>query len=379
MVAWMEAPVLSRVRAALLAAGAACVAALLLWPVRSFFLRGQTDFVQLYVGAQLSGSDRLYDAEANYEWHERLFGVRFPAVLHSRPPFYSLLLKPLAWLPYGAAWWLFVALNTAAALWVFVKVLGPSPPAAAFGLLYPATYLALLWGQDVWLAAALCGAAVLWMERGRDFAAGLLFSLCAIKPHLFVLAPVALAAHRKWRVLAGGAAGGAALALLSFAAGGSGWLPAYLKLLANPVIHRDMEGMPNLQGLAAQWAGPGWVLPAMSAAAVLLAGWVSLRARSISAAIAAALAGSFLVSYHSYPHDAVTLLVAFALLGPGRLSGSAKAAWYLVASPLPLFLVLLGRPFHAALPVAVMAALLALAWTLAHSGRQGEPGITVTS
>lgn len=369
----------SRVRAALLAAGAACVAALLIWPVRSFFLRGQTDFIQLYVGAQLSGSDRLYDAKANYEWHGRLFGVRFPAVLHSRPPFYSLLLKPLAWLPYGAAWWMFVALNAAAALWVFRKVLGPSPPAAAFGLLYPATYLALLWGQDVWLAAALCGAAVLWMERGRDFAAGLLFSLCAIKPHLFVLAPVALAAHRKWRVLAGGAAGGAVLVLLSFAGGGPGWMPAYLKLLANPVIHRDMGGMPNLQGLAVLLAGPAWILPAMSAAAVMLAGWICLRARSVSAALAAALAGSFLISYHAYPHDAVTLLLAFALLRPGGLPGPAKAAWYLLASPVPLFLVLLGRPFHLALPAAVTAALLALALTLGHSGRRGEPGLMVTS
>jgi len=81
-------------RAAVLLA-AASVAAVLAWPVREFLLRGQTDFVQLYTGAKLAGTGKLYDAEANYEWHQRLFGVRFPAVLHSRPAFYAFLLQPL--------------------------------------------------------------------------------------------------------------------------------------------------------------------------------------------------------------------------------------------------------------------------------------------
>lgn len=366
----MSAPGLSRVRTAGLVFGAVTVAVLLGWPVKDFFLRGQTDFVQLYAGAQLAGSARLYDAEANYEWHQRLFGVRLPAVLHSRPPFYSLLLRPLAWLPYGAAWWVFVALNAAAAFWVFRCVLGPAPPAGVLGLLYPPTYLALLWGQDVWLAAALCAAAALLMERGRSFAAGLVFSLCAIKAHLFVLVPLALLAHRKWRVLGGGAAGGAVLVALSFLGAGTGWLPAYLKVLSNPVIHRDTAGMPNLNGLCALFGGPAWVLPALSAVAVILTAAVCLRSRRLLSALAAALAGSFLVSYHAYPQDAVTLLLAFALLQPHRLPRLARAAWYVAASPLPLFLVLLGPPFHAALPAVLMLAMFAMAWA---SDRERSP------
>lgn len=365
----------SRVPTAGLVFGAVTVAVLLGWPVKDFFFRGQTDFVQLYVGAQQAGSARLYDAEANYEWHRRLFGVRLPAVLHSRPPFYSLLLRPLAWLPYGAAWWLFVALNAAAAVWVFRSVLGPASPAGALGLLYPPTYLALLWGQDVWLAAALCAAAVLLMERGRSFAAGLLFSLCAIKAHLFVLVPLALLAHRKWRVLGGGAAGGAVLVALSLLGAGAGWLPAYLKVLSNPVIHRDTAGMPNLNGLCALLGGPVWVLPALSAVAVTLTGLVCLRSPRLPSALAAALAGSLLVSYHAYLHDAVMLLLALALLQPGHLPRPARAAWYLAASPLPAFLVLLGPPFHAALPAVLMLALFAMAWTSNRKRCPAEAGL----
>jgi hypothetical protein len=133
-------------RMAAIAAAVVAMALAIGWPVRRFFLTGQTDFVQLYTGAQLSGTGKLYDPEANYGWHQRLFGKRFPAVLHSRPPFYSFLLRPLGRLPYLAAFFLFVALNLLAAVWVFLRVLGPNRPAAWMALLNPAAYLALLWG-----------------------------------------------------------------------------------------------------------------------------------------------------------------------------------------------------------------------------------------
>jgi hypothetical protein len=342
-------------------AAALAMALLLAWPVRSFFLRGQTDFVHLYTAAHLAGTGKLYDASANYEWHERLFGVRFPAVLHSRPPFYAFLLQPLAWLPYRAAFWLFVSLNALAAAWVFRRLLWPSRPAAVFGLLYPATYLAILWGQDVWLAAALFGASVLLLRRKQDFAAGLVLPLCAIKAHLFLLVPVAVIAQRRWRVLAGGAACGGLLLLAGFAAAGPGWLPALLEVLSNPVIHRGMASMPNLQGLAAQLGGPPWFLPlcALAVGAAFL--WICLRAGNLDAALAAALTGSFLLSYHAYPHDAVMLLLAFALLKPAELPRWPKAAWYVLASPVPLLCALAGAPFHVVLPVLASVALAALA------------------
>lgn len=357
----MESAVVLRTRRFLLAAASVAVAALLLWPVRHFFFRGQTDFVQLYVGAKLSGTGRMYDPEANYEWHRKLFGVRLPAVLHTRPPFYGLLLKPLASAPYPVAWWLFVGMNLAAAAWVFFRFLGPRPPSAAFGLVYPATWLAILWGQDVWLAVGLFAAAVLLLESGREFRAGALLSLCAIKAHLFVLVPLVLLVRGRWRLLAGGAAGGVALGALAFAGGGPRWVNEYLRVLANPVIHRDMAGMPNLQGMGALFGSPAWFVPATSAAVAVLVLWISRRASSVPEALAVALVGSFLVSYHAYAHDAVTLLLAFALAGPASLHGVRALAWYLLASPLPLVFVVLGPPFHAALPLAACVVLLLMA------------------
>lgn len=336
------------------------MAALLAWPVRSFFLRGQTDFVQLYTGAKLAGTGKLYDAEANYEWHQRLFGARFPAVLHSRPAFYAFLLQPLGWMPYRTAFWLFVSLNVAAAAWVFRRILGPSPPAASWGAVYPATYLAILWGQDIWLAVALFGASVLMLKRGRDAEAGLVMSLCSIKAHLFLLVPLVLLAHRRWRVLAGGAAGCAGLFLLGFAGDGPGWLMSYWKLLTGSAIHRDMGGMPNLQGVSVQLGSPAWFLPAAMLAAAAAVVWISARSRGMDTAVAAALAGSYLLSYHAYPQDALTLLVAFALLPREGLQGWRRAAWHLLASPVPLLCALSGAPWQLVLPATAAAALAAL-------------------
>ena len=349
-------------RAAVLLA-AASVAAVLAWPVREFLLRGQTDFVQLYTGAKLAGTGKLYDAEANYEWHQRLFGVRFPAVLHSRPAFYAVLLQPLGWLPYRTAFWLFVLLNVAAAAWVFRRILGPSPPAASFGAVYPATYLAILWGQDVWLAVALFCASVLLLRRGREAGAGLVMSLCSIKAHLFLLVPLVLLAHRRWRVLAGGAAGSAGLFLLCIAGDGPGWLTCYWKLLTGSAIHRDMGGMPNLQGVSVQLGSPAWFLPVAMLAVAAAVVWISARSRNIDAALAAALAGGYLLSYHAYPQDALTLLVAFALLPAAALRGLPAAAWWFLASPLPLGFALLGPPFHVVLPCAAAWALAVLAFS----------------
>ena len=68
--------------------------------------------------------------------------------------------------------------------------------------------VAILGGNDLGLVLALLGASILQLEKGRDTAAGLLLSLCAVKFHLFLLLPALFWILGRRRVLWGGAAGG---------------------------------------------------------------------------------------------------------------------------------------------------------------------------
>ncbi len=182
-------------------------------------------------------------------WHRKQCGVRFPAVPGTGAPLYSLLLKQLACPQDRWAWWWFVGLPVAAACWMLSRPLAPQSPSAALLLLNPVAWLATLWGQYVWIRPAFCGGAILLLERGRAFRAGPLLSRCPMKPRLLALIPLAPGTHRKWHVLAGGAAGGAGLHVHTVMGEGMRRPQANLPVLANSFLHRDSGGMPNLPGL----------------------------------------------------------------------------------------------------------------------------------
>jgi len=69
--------------------------------------QGANDFAAFYTGARLAGTGKLYDVEPQYEEQKKQFGSYMRVVTFIRLPFYALLLKPLAWLDYLAAWRVF--------------------------------------------------------------------------------------------------------------------------------------------------------------------------------------------------------------------------------------------------------------------------------
>jgi hypothetical protein len=105
---------------------------------RDCFLPGQNDFLQL------------------------------EGVYYSRPPFYAGLLRPLGWLSYRAAYWTFEGITSRRS-----------------GL--SGSVCAAVQRVDPIFEPLLAAGCILALRKDRDFAAGLLLSLCAIKGHLFVL------------------------------------------------------------------------------------------------------------------------------------------------------------------------------------------------
>ncbi|MEQ1949061.1 MAG: glycosyltransferase family 87 protein [Bryobacteraceae bacterium] len=324
-----------------IAAALICFGLVALWGSQldwSIVSRGDNDFAMLYTGAKLVGSASLYDAAAFQRAQREFANVHGEHVLFARLPYYALLWKPLTLLPYATAYRAYTFVNLAA-LAVFLYWFAPRAPwdwRIAYwlcGVISIPVLTAFVSGQDVALLLLIVGGAVLLIRRDSRFLAGVLLSLCTIKPHMFLLLPLLLLARKQWRILAGGAAGGAVLFLISTIAQGWNWPAAYFRLVSESEDSVAYT-LPNLRGLVNALVGESLPTELVLAAAVVVL--VALAARKIAdfeTAMAAALVGGLLVSHHAYIQDCCLLLAAAAL--------ARKSAWLRKGG-----LLLLTPPFY---------------------------------
>lgn len=193
-----------------------------------------TDFASFYAAGKLALADTpalAYDHAAHHaaEMAATQTGIQYQFFFY--PPVFLLLCAPLALLPYLAAFIVFQAATLALWLVVARRIL------AAHGwtwcvpvLAYPAVFWTIGLGQNAMLTAALLGAVTLLIDT-HPRAAGLLLGLLCYKPHLALLAPVALAAGGYWRAFAFAALGVAATVALSVVVFGVAPWQAYLGAL----------------------------------------------------------------------------------------------------------------------------------------------------
>ena len=351
----------------------------LLWSQMDRAFSGANDFMQLYVGAVEAGGLALYDPEASYRFQQEQFGGMAEAVIYVRPAYYALLLKPLTWLgSYTAAHAAYTVLRLLAI--VGFLLLWPKQgrwDAVMFTLMSFPLFIGMMNGQDTVFLLPLIVWALRSAERGKDFQAGLALSLCAIKPHLLILVPVALLTQRRWGVLKGGLAGGGALFALSCISGGLGWVGSFLAVVRSDVIHPDLQVMPNLAGLleGVPYAEVWTVVGAVGALAAVAA---TARHGSFAAGIAAATVGSLLVTGHAYVSDIVVLLPGLLALAqePAGPPAGKLLAFVWLGPVLPL-LLLLGRPASYAPQVLLPLTLVALALAVRRRGPETEPQLTL--
>ncbi|HYL39603.1 MAG TPA: glycosyltransferase family 87 protein [Bryobacteraceae bacterium] len=282
------------------------------WRVRDRVLYGTNDFPTFYAGAKLAGTAALYDEAANYALQGQSFGAVVRDVYFTRPAFYALLLKPLGWLPYLGAYWVWQAVNVLALIWFLALFSARFRALVAIAALSGPLYSMLVNGQDVALILLFLGSSLLCLRNGRPFAAGLLLSLCAIKPHLVFALPLVLVVRREWRALAGLALGGAVLTAMSFAAGGVHWLSDYAALLSHPGLHQHGSyGLRTaVEGLGL--SGLKWAL-ATAGVCAMPALWIAWRSEATDLALAYAIPFSLLGGFHVYMHDLALLLVTCAI------------------------------------------------------------------
>ena len=327
--------------------------------LRAFIIHGlpremeicQADFSAFYSGGTLVGSAQLYSPDAAFAAQDKAIGCHNRNIIFIKPPFYALLMWPFAQLPFFPAFYLFRALvlgGVALFLWMWPGNRWAAAAACAWSVPLATTFTV---GQDVvFVLVAVLGA--YWMLRsGREFAAGGLLGLCAIKFHLFLLLPVLLLRGRLWKTVAGGAAVGAVWFAMCFAAAGPNWISLYRAALADPRMNPAPHNMANLRGLFG-YNSP-WTLPAAAVVAVLC-GYLIWRG-SLEVALAAVLAGGVLITPHNTVSDA-TLFLPGLLLARRMEPAAARAVAAFALTPLYVFLP------AGTLQVAVLAIMVAAVW-----------------
>jgi hypothetical protein len=285
------------------------------------------DFPVFYIAGKLPAGS-LYHREAFEEyWRLHLQPLGSPHwAAYVRPAFFSLLLRPLAAIPYNAALWAWLLAGTTVYFGALVLVLRRFNASLlllpAFAMYFPAI-LGIIGGGDIAFYLGALIVALLLLERGHETAAALCLVLCLCKFNLVLLVPVMLALQRRGK------------ALLAFVFGAI--LVAGASLLVSPLYdyvdavsraQQETAGFfpVGLRG-AATGLGYAWSYPILVLATVLTCVWL-MRRLPIADALAVAITGSLMISPYVCWYD--SMLLAFPLI----------ALWNRAGRPLRVVLVL---------------------------------------
>jgi hypothetical protein len=327
------------------------------------------DFLNLYTGASLARDGNfaaMHAPEVQLE-REREYAPQLPELVpFVRPPFYALLLTPLAWLPFGAAFWAWLGTQAAVLVgtwaWAFRRW---GADALLFGSMYLPTALGIAHGQDCALILAVVLGVYALANRGQHFLSGLMLGVGLIKFHLFLLWPVMLLIQRRWRMLAGACAAVTVELLISLLLAGPSGMVKYVALLRMSDLRHlspSPELMINVRSIALNLFADNIAVSGLLTAIAVFLTVAACWGAPLWRAVAAASAGSLLVAPHVYGYDAGLLLVGLWLaMFESNTPGPRILATVLI-TPLPMLLALAGAPWSAAAPLALLAFLASLAW-----------------
>jgi hypothetical protein len=303
---------------------------------------GRNDYLSFYAGARLVGSSNLYDPQQASSVQMQTAGFFGEALAYIRPPFYAVLLWPLGKLPYRESYFVWQALLSGALVAFILLWRIPDRKTAVLACCWSLPLiLAIAHGQDLTFLLLLF-AVSLRIYRTRPFTAGVVLSLCAIKFHLFLLLPLLIIGQKRWRLLGGLVAGGAALAAISFAAASPN---RYLDILTRPGIAPEPQIMPNFHGLLLG-VPYGWLMELLLGLATAVAVWLISRRSDFEYALAAALVGGLLISHHAYPQDCTLLLPALLIVMARSSDWCLNYLCIALFTPWPYLILTQGDPLN---------------------------------
>jgi GT2 family glycosyltransferase len=342
------------VRLGYAAAAGAGVGSFVFWTVYWFtFVRGSLrgpDFFNFYAAAKLyltGGGSAVYDMAMQRQMELQVTGhdpSSFILLPYFHPPYYTLLIAPLAYLNYRDAYYVMAAFNVVlviALVAILVKTSlrihgrGWLVASAMIGGFFP-LFVTVLQGQsDLVVLVPLAGAYASW-ARGRYALAGALSALALSKPQLLLLIPILFIARRAWRALAAFAGVLLALGVVSVAGFGLGPVMTYVTVVGRWAITGQLPNTahliytdPAIYSLRAILdAIPGGGQVVALVILVLLLAFVALslswRPDKPRLDFALAIAASLVLSPHQNVHDLALLVIPGFALADLALAGQLR-------------------------------------------------------
>lgn len=284
------------------------------------------DFVAFWAAARAyaeGGLPALYNLPG-FAAIQDTVSVRPGLLLWHYPPFYLLLILPLAGLPFWFGWAVFQA-GGMSALAITARRFLPAKGLLGWAVVFGAPVMAvtLVQGQNgAWFAAALIGG-VAAVEQGRKWIAAFLFAFLLAKPQIGLLVPVILLARRDYLCLGLTVVVGASFLMITTAILGiEAWRAFFAntgaltdaltdpELLAQmPTVYATLSlaGVPHAAAFATQ------ALVALAVAVIIWRIWRSPSCRP-DLRLAALLFAVLLVPPYGFRYDMVAALAATCLL-----------------------------------------------------------------
>jgi hypothetical protein len=323
-----------------------------------------SDFSAFYAGGKLAGTPNLYVPQAAFDVERKAMGCVMENLVFIRPPFYALLMWPLAQLPFMTAlvlWRLMELAAVGAFIWMWHGDKWIASAACAWYLPLATSFTV---GQDLAFLLVLLVGAYYCLKAGKRFLAGILFGLCLIKFHLFLLLPLLILHKRLWRTLIGISSVSLIMIAASYFAGGQHWIEQYRVALQDFRMDPYPWNMVNLKALF--YYHPSWWIP--SVVVVVLVCWYVIYKGSLEISLAAVLIGGVLINAHTTISDGTLILPVFLM---------ARRAPLVILRVLATFAL---TPFYKFLPsgtfqIILLATLFLGAWML-WKQRSGSEGVT---
>ncbi len=381
-------------RLAFAGAAGAGIGCFLAWAANWFvFISGNLrgpDFFSFYAAAQIyvqRGPIAVYDILAQKQYELAVTHAapeRFIVLPYFHPPFYTLLIAPLAYLNYRQAYYAMTAFNVL--LWIVLAVIlvwgserihgRAAIVASALIAGFLPVFVTVLQGQsDLVVLVPLAAAYTAW-ARGRLGWAGVLSALALSKPQLLLLIPVLFVARRAWRALAGFVATVLALGLLSILTFGVQPVIDYLGAITTWAVGGSLPtrgqavytdtAVYSLRHVIEILPGGGKVVAFVVLIALLGLVAVSLSWRPDKPRLdfALAIAASLVLSPHQNVHDLALLVIPGFVLADLALAGKLRwpgmAALVLVFAYAAINLSLAISLWSAAIGALAVAAFLTL-------------------